>query len=523
MQFSLIVIFKNHIIIKTLLMKILFFAILGTLLFWSCTQNPNHSHQADDKHQSATDQEDHETDAVTLYSASFEVFTEFDVLRVGHEAEFLIHVTQLDADYSAYTAGNVKVILNIDDKKQIKIAEQASVVGIYTLTLIPENSGFGSLVFDITLNSISEKLTADHVHVYEENNTDYHQHGSAVTGLIKFTKEQAWNSKFNVTQIKPDSFSQVITASGEFLSMPGEKQNVIAKSQGIVLFAKKNLVQGKYVSKGEELFTLSGQGLADNNIMIRFSDAKINYQQSKSNLERHQALLQEKIISDKQYLETRSKYEADSILYFSLKETVSSSGMKITAPKSGYIHELNVSEGQFVEPGNLMATISTNKILLLRADVPQQYFNELAKITTTHFRPAYTTRVYTLEELSGKLIARGASVAENNHYMPVYFEVVNDGTILEGAFAEFYLKTNPEPGKLVIPVTALIEEQGNYYVYVQVSGEEFQKRSVTLTANDGINVSVSSGLNFGERIVSEGPMLIKMATSAGIPVHSHEH
>ncbi len=504
-------------------MKNLLFSFMGVIILLSCSHNPNHSHQADDKNQSASDQETHEKEAVTLYSDNFEVFTEFDVLRVGQKSKFLIHVTQLDADYSAYNAGLVKVVLNIGGARQTIVAKTADVDGIYGLTMVPEKSGFGNLVFHIQFNNTNEMLKTDHVHVYDEDDTDIHQHASAVTGLIKFTKEQAWSSEFNVLQLKPESFSQVITTSGEFMAMPGEKQNVIAKSQGIVLFAKRNLVQGKFVNKGDELFTLSGQGLADNNIMIRFSEAKINYQKSKSDLDRHEALLQEKIISEKQFLETQSKYINDSVLYFSLMETVSSAGMKITAPKSGYIHELNVSEGQFMEPGNLMATISTNKVILLRADVPQQYFSELGRITTTHFRPAYTKRVYTLEELSGKLIARGASVAENNHYMPVYFEVVNDGSILEGAFAEFYLKTNPEPGKLVVPVSALIEDQGNFYVYVQVYGEEFQKRPVIIDENDGLRASIASGLTFGERIVSEGPMLIKMATSSGIPVHSHEH
>ncbi len=504
-------------------MKNLLFVIIGALIIGGCNHNTNHTHQADNKHQSPTDEESHEIESLTLFSEHFEVFTEFDVLRIGHESEFLIHVTQLDDDYSAFTGGTVKVVLNIGGKEQAINAKPDEVDGIYKLTLVPEKVGVGSLMFDVQKNSNNEQLVTDHIHVYKENETDFYPHGSGAGGLIRFTKEQAWISRFNVIQIKPDSFARVITASGEFLAMPGEKQNVIAKSQGSVLFATRNLVQGKYVNKGDVLFTLSGQGLADNNIMVRFNEAKINFQISKSNLARHETLRSEKIISERQYQETKSKYITDSILFYSLKETVGDAGMKINAPMSGYLHELNVSEGQFVKPGELMVTISTNKVILLRADVPQQYFDVLGKITTTHFRPAYTSRVYTLEELSGKLIARGASVAENNHYMPVYFEVVNDGTILEGAYAEFYLKTDPEPRKLVIPVSALIEDQGNYYVYIQVSGEEFQKRTVLLEANDGIQVSVASGLSFGERIVCEGPMLIKMATSSGIPAHSHEH
>lgn len=504
-------------------MKKLLFVFLGAVIFWSCSHNPGQNPQYNDLHQGDAVDDHKEMEYVTLFSENFEIFAEFDLLKTGHESNFLIHVTKLDGDYNPFSGGTVKVVLNIDGKRRSKIADPTDIDGVFQVKLIPEKAGFGKLVFHINFDSTNEMLKTNHVHVYDEGDKEIHHHASAVTGLIKFTKEQAWISQFNVMELKPDSFSQVVNASGEFLAMPGEKQNVIAKSQGIVLFATRNLVQGKYVKKNDVLFTLSGQGLADNNIMIRFSEAKINYQISKSNLDRQEALLQERIVSEKQYLETKSKYTTDSIIYFSLMETVSAEGMKIYAPKSGYIHELNVSEGQFVAPGHLMATISTNKVILLRADVPQQYFNELGKITNTHFRPAYTSRVYTLEELSGKLIARGASVAENNHYIPVYFEVVNDGTILEGAFTEFYLKSNPTPGNLVIPVTALIEEQGSFYVYVQVSGEDYQKRSVELLANDGIKVSIASGLVFGERIVSEGPMLVKMASSSGIPVHSHTH
>lgn len=504
-------------------MKKLIIVTIGAIFFVSCSHNSSQTHQSKDDIQGHTDEESHEVESVTLFSEHFEVFTEFDRFTIGHKSELLIHITQLNDDYSALSEGKVDVMLEINGQRQTTNANISDVAGILKASLIPEHSGVGSLAFIISQNLIEETLIADHIHVYAEGERDDHEQASGESGLIRFTKEQAWKSDFNVVQIEHESFSQVVTVSGEFLAMPGEKQNVIAKSQGIVLFAKKNLVQGKYVNKGDEMFTLSGQGLADNNIMIRFNEAQTNFLKSQSELNRHKSLFDEKIISEKQFLETQSRYITDSILYYSMKETVSAEGMKIRAPMAGYLHELNVSEGQFVKPGDLMATISTNKVMLLRADVPQQYFGLLADITTTHFRPAYTSRVYTLEGLSGKLIARGASVAENNHYMPVYFEVINDGTLLEGAFAEFYLKTNPEPGHLVIPVSSLIEEQNNFYVYVQVSGEEFQKRSIRLGANDGINASVSSGLLDGERIVSQGAMLIKTASSSGIPAHNHQH
>ena len=147
----------------------------------------------------------------------------------------------------------------------------------------------------------------------------------------------------------------------------------------------------------------------------------------------------------------------------------------------------------------------------------------MENINDVNFRPAYSTKTYTLEELSGRLLAKGASVAENNHYMPVYFEVINDGSLLEGAFAEFYLKTEPLPGKLVIPVSALVEEQNNFYVFVQITGESYTKRYVTIEANDGLLAVISNGVEEGDRIVTEGAMLIKTASISSAPSQGHQH
>ena len=120
-------------------------------------------------------------------------------------------------------------------------------------------------------------------------------------------------------------------------------------------------------------------------------------------------------------------------------------------------------------------------------------------------------------------LQKASSVAENNHYMPVYFEVINDGSLLEGAFAEFHLKTEPQLGTLVVPVGAVVEEQNNFYVYVQVSGEGYLKKQLGLGDSDGIYTEVLSGLVEGDRVVTKGAMLIKAASISSEPVHSHSH
>ncbi|MBK6819498.1 MAG: hypothetical protein IPG85_07825 [Bacteroidetes bacterium] len=76
----------------------------------------------------------------------------------------------------------------------------------------------------------------------------------------------------------------------------------------------------------------------------------------------------------------------------------------------------------------------------------------------------------------------------------------------------------------MIPATALIEEQGIFYVYVQTEGESFQKRELKLGANDGIKVQVLSGLEENERVVTKGGYQIKLSQASGtMPAHGHEH
>ena len=62
------------------------------------------------------------------------------------------------------------------------------------------------------------------------------------------------------------------------------------------------------------------------------------------------------------------------------------------------------------------------------------------------------------------------------------------------------------------------------YVYVQTSGESFEKREVKLGVDDGVNVQILSGISEGDWVVTKGAYQIKMASmSSTIPAHGHEH
>jgi membrane fusion protein, heavy metal efflux system len=87
-----------------------------------------------------------------------------------------------------------------------------------------------------------------------------------------------------------------------------------------------------------------------------------------------------------------------------------------------------------------------------------------------------------------------------------------------------YLMTSSITDALVVPSSALVEEQGVFYLYVQTGGESFQKREVKTGVSDGINVQILSGVSEGERVVTKGAFQIKLSSASGaLPAHGHEH
>ena len=497
------------------------FIILFLVVFTACNNDPH-----DGSGEPESSQHVDEGVQYTLYSDQFEFFIEHPPLEAGEEAEFLVHLTDLTT-YKACSTGHVSILI---DGVSVTSGEPSR-PGIFHVPFTPKKEGAFHAEFIYKNGAISQEVE-EHVHVYKdhaaihaaETEEDGHSHESEAFGEISFLKEQAWKSDFMVSQIVPAPFRAVIPTSGEIMAMPGEKKNITASSQGIIRFTDPLLVQGSAVKKDQLLFTLSSETLVEDNVKLRYEEAKNRLERSRSEYQRHTVLYKQETISERQFQESRSNFVGDSLRYYSLAVNISEGGVKVSAPVSGTIHELIVSDGEYTEPGKLLATLSTNRTLMLRADLPQQYYGQLKLIQSAHFRPAYTDQVFTVEEMNGTLLASGVSVAENDHYLPVIFKLENDGQLLEGAFAEVYLQAKELSNILAIPSTALAEEQGGTYVYVQLTGESYTKRFVTTGDNDGLYVEITGGLNAGERVVTRGVMLVKAASMAtGVVGDGHSH
>ena len=300
---------------------------------------------------------------------------------------------------------------------------------------------------------------------------------------IILPKAKADAAGVKVSIVEPAPFQQVIKTSGQVLAAQGDESVAVATVAGVVSF------RGKVTE-----------------------------------YERMKALVKNKIVSDKDFAQAEQNYENARISYEALAKNHSAIGQNITAPIAGYVKSILVKEGDYVTIGQPLVSVTQNRRLFLRAEVSEKYYPYLRTINSANFRTPYNNKVYELGALNGRLLSFGKTAGDNSFYVPVTFEFDNKGDIIAGSFVEVYLLSSQLENVLSLPRTALTEEQGIYFVYLQLDEEGYKKQEVTLGADNGKNVQILTGIKPGDRVVTEGAYQVRLASASNaIPAHSHEH
>lgn len=479
-----------------------------------------------DNKQNATDKTENELHALafTLYTSRSELFVEFKPFVVGQTSKFAAHLTLLGENFLPYTEGTVTVSLITGDKGLKNTATSPSSPGIFRLALQPAQAGMGKLVFDIQTTGFTDQFVIDSIPVYADEKTAIAAQPKETGGAdISYLKEQAWKVAFANAPVMKETMYDIIKATGEIQSAPGDEVTIASKSNGIVKFVGNNNITGSAIRAGQTMFTVTGGEIAFENVDAAKQIAKAELTTSKSEFNRASELIKDKLITQGEFQQAKLRYEQAQITLNNLGRNYSG-GKSLSSPISGFIKNIMVSEGQYVSTGQPLAIITKNQRLILKADVSLKYADKISSIQEANFTVIQNKQSYNTKELNGKLLAVGKTTADNSPFIPVHFQIDGKPGMLPGSFAEVFLKTIPINDALVIPVTALIEEQGIFYAYVQTAGESFQKRELKLGANDGQKVQVLSGVAEGERVVIKGAYQIKLSQASGVlPAHGHEH
>ena len=199
----------------------------------------------------------------------------------------------------------------------------------------------------------------------------------------------------------------------------------------------------------------------------------------------------------------------------------------LTAPFAGRIGLRRADIGQYVSPGTGIASLQQLDPIFVDFPVPEQAVTELATGQTVEV----TVDAWPDETFKGKIVSLDARVSAETRNLVVRAEVRNDGKRLRpGMFANVAVLANKAQSLITLPRTAVAYSLYGDSVYVvkpapaqpgaaQAADDQqkiVERRVVKVGAARGARVSILSGVEPGESVVSEGQL--KLMAGARVKV-----
>ncbi len=362
----------------------------------------------------------------------------------------------------------------------------------------------------------------DHGHGHEhghEGHDHAHAHESDEKSADVIVLSPAVAERFGV---KTDtaamrSFGHVVKVSGQVLPSTEGSAVVSAPTSGIFTVSG-GLNVGSSVGAGSVIGFVKADAVSGGDANRA---AKAELDAAKAEWERVDRLYADRLVTLAQYNSAKAAYERAKAAY-----SVPAASGRAVSPISGVITSFDVQTGQYVGVGTPIATVAASGRLTLRADVPAKAYASVASADDARIVLPYSGATVMLSELGGKRVGVSDAVAAaRGGYVPVSFSLRNDGSIIPGTAVEVYLLGHGSRTALTVPVGAVTEQQGSYFVFVRLDEDCYRKVPVTIGQSDGRDIEIVSGLSGGENVVVSGVTAVKLAQSSGnVPEgHSHSH
>lgn len=354
----------------------------------------------------------------------------------------------------------------------------------------------------------------DHDKQTEAHAEDRHAHGDEI--ILEADKARA--AGVVVEKIVPAPFAPALHVSGTLTTVPTETYTVAAASAGVVQLPQQTVAEGAAVASGRVLAWLTSRELLEGDPVAR---ARAERDNAEAQLQRAEQLAAKQLVSLDELEQIRLRATNARIAYDGIAARTTPRGVQVVAPRKAFVKQWLVAQGDYVTTGQPLLTLTADNRMLLQAEVSTA--QRLPEIAGAVFRVEGDTALYRVADLGGRLLSAGRTVRPGTFVRPVTFEFANTPQFVAGTFAEIWLQAVPQADALSVPLTALVEEQGTYSVYVRADAEGYFKRPVRIGASDGRRVQVLDGLHAGEDVVVRGTVQVKLAAMAGVIPEGHNH
>jgi membrane fusion protein, heavy metal efflux system len=182
----------------------------------------------------------------------------------------------------------------------------------------------------------------------------------------------------------------------------------------------------------------------------------------------------------------------------------------VTSPIAGTVVTRNVSVGQAVTQGSELMTVMNLASVVVEAQVPESQANKVRAGQRMVARIPGDERAF-----EGSVQSVGETVDPAKRTVGVRARVTNLGTTLKHEMGvEVRLVTGGRKDALMIPATALVDDEGLKVVYVK-EGEKYERRVVTVGSVTYQWAEILSGVEEGEEVVVAGAYQLRNMQKGG--------
>jgi len=292
------------------------------------------------------------------------------------------------------------------------------------------------------------------------------------------------------------NISNSIEASGTILS--NEEVEIRPEIQARII--KLYFTEGTKVGKGQLLVKLY-----DADLLAQLKKQEAQLKLTEKNLERLGELVKVNGVSKQEYDATQTQMAAIQADIELLRTQVART--EIRAPFEGIIGLKNVSEGAFVTPTNIIATLQQTNPLKVDFAIPEKYAVQVRqgaalRFTVDGFRDTFEATVYAIEPKI-ELTTRNVKIrARCNN---------SSGRLRPGMFAKVRLGLENLNDAVMIPSQAVIPEARGKKVILSKNGMAVFA-SVETGIRDEEMVQIISGVQPGDTVITSGIMQIRPNT-----------
>lgn len=179
--------------------------------------------------------------------------------------------------------------------------------------------------------------------------------------------------------------------------------------------------------------------------------------------------------------------------------------LNITSPIAGTVVDRHLSVGQAVSQGGELMTVMNLTNVIIEAQLPESQ--------STHVKAGQrlVARLPGLPDhaFEGRIESVGHTVDPQKRTVAVRARITNAGTLLKHEMAvEVRISTGARKDSLLVPVTALVEDEGVQVVYVK-EGNRYERRPVRVGTINYQSAEILSGVEAGEEVVTAGAYQLK--------------